>query len=165
MKDDGSGFVPGDLFHVAGARVYRGDVGEAIHKRASLMAHVLYNAPHENRSYPEGDDRRGRGRDFATWVFSEEPGLAEELFTCGLELLIDARLEPDAAVGLHRHPETEEVYYLLEGSLTMTTLLRDGREVTVTLGPGDAHAVRIGEGHFGRAGPDGCRFIAVAVRR
>ncbi len=165
MGSDDAGYVPGERFHGPGGRVYAGEIGEVIHKRASLMARVLYTAPHENRAYPEGDDRRGRGRDLATWVFSEEPGLAEGLFACGLELMIDARLEADAAVGLHMHRDTEEVYYVLEGSIAMTTVLADGREVTRTVGPGDAHGVRIGESHYGRAGASGCRFIAVAVRR
>jgi mannose-6-phosphate isomerase-like protein (cupin superfamily) len=165
MGDDGREVQPGERFHQPGARVYAGEVGEVIHKRAELMARVLYTAPHENRTFPEGDDRRGHGRDWANWIFSEEPGLAEGLFCCGLELVIDARLEADAAVGLHVHRETEEVYYLLEGELRMTTVLPDGREETHALGPGDAHGVRLGQGHYGRAGPAGCRFIAVAVRR
>ena len=165
MNDDERSYVPAERFHIPGGRVYGGEVGEAIYKRSALMSRVLYIAPHENQGFPEGDDRRGRGRDFATWVFSEEPGLAEGLFSCGLELIIDARMEADASVGLHLHRETEEVYYVLEGALTMTTVLPDGREVTQPLGPGDAHGVRLGEGHYGRAGPSGCRFIAVAVRR
>jgi quercetin dioxygenase-like cupin family protein len=157
--------VPGDRFHVPGARVYDGEVGEAIHKRAERMARVVYTAVHENRDHPAGSDRRGHGRDHATWIFSEEPGLAEGLFGTGLELVIDARLEPGAAIGLHTHAETEEVYYLLEGELTMTTVLFDGREVAATLRPGDAHGVRLGEAHFGRAGQGGCRFMAIATRR
>jgi quercetin dioxygenase-like cupin family protein len=157
--------IPGERFHVPGARVYDGEVGEAVVKRGEWMARVVYDAVHENRAYPPGDDRRGHGREHATWVFSEEPGLEEGLFGAGLELVIDARLEPDAAIGLHTHARTEEVYYLLEGELTMTTVLFDGREVQATLRAGDAHGVRLGEAHFGRAGPGGCRFLAVATRR
>ena len=66
--------------------------------------------------------------------------------------------------GLHRHAATEEVYYVLEGQLSMTTVLADGREVAATLRPGDAHGVRPGEAHWGRAGTEGCRFLAVAFR-
>jgi hypothetical protein len=43
----------------------------------------------------------------------------------------------------------------------MTTVLEDGREITATLHPGDAHGVRLGEAHWCRAGPAGCRFLAV----
>jgi hypothetical protein len=46
----------------------------------------------------------------------------------------------------------------------MTTVLADGREVMATLRPGDAHGVRPGEAHWGRAGVEGCRFLAVAFR-
>jgi len=154
----------GEQFHVPGASVYAEPLGPAIHKRSEAMARVVYTAVHENRAFPTGDDRRGHGRDHATWVFSEEPGLAEGLFQGGLELMIDARLEPGAAIGLHRHLVTEEVYYLLEGQLSMTTVLADGREVTATLRPGDAHGIRLGEAHWGRAGPEGCRFLAVGFR-
>ena len=155
----------GEQFHVPGAGVYSAPIGLAIHKRADAMARVVYTAVHENRAFPLGDDRRGHGRDHATWIFSEEPGLEEGLFHSGLELMIDARLEPSAAIGLHRHASTEEVYYMLEGELTMTTVLTDGREVSAVLRPGDAHGVRIGESHWGRAGAEGCRFLAVGFRR
>jgi quercetin dioxygenase-like cupin family protein len=160
-----SDVLTGAQFHVPGARVYAEPIGPAIHKRAAAMARVVYTAVHENREYPRGDDRRGHGRDHATWVFSEEPGLEEGLFHSGLELMIDARLEPGAAIGLHPHGATEEVYYLLEGELSMTTVLADGREVSATLHSGDAHGVRLGESHWGRAGAAGCRFLAVAFRR
>jgi hypothetical protein len=53
---------------------------------------------------------------------------------------------------------------VLEGQLSMTTVLADGREVTATLRPGDAHGVRLGEAHYGRAGAEGCRFLAVGFR-
>jgi len=155
----------GAEFHVPGARVYSEPLGPAIHKRSSAMARVVYTAVHENQAFPGSDDRHGHGRDHATWIFSEEPGLEEGLFHSGLELMIDARLEPGAAIGLHRHGATEEVYYLLEGELTMTTVLPDGREIAATLHPGDAHGVRLGESHWGRAGPGGCRFLAVGFRR
>src|SRR4030095_12723094 len=135
---------PGDDSLSPGARVTPPPLGRAIHKRAEAMARVVYNAVHENRAFDEGDDRRGHGRDHATWVFSEEPGLEEGLFRGGLELMIDARLDPGAAIGLHRHVATEEVYYVLEGQLSMTTVLADGREVPATPRPGDAHGGRRG---------------------
>lgn len=156
-------YVPGDVFHSRIRKVYAGELDWAVNKQAGQMARVLYSAPHENRE--EQGDRRGHGKDFATWIFSEEPGLEEHLFSVPLELAIDARLEPGAAIGLHFHDRTEEFYYLLEGDLRMTTVERDGRERTVTLSPGDAHAVKLGQGHTGVAGAKGARFIAVAVRR
>src|SRR5207302_8961016 len=132
------------------------------HRRAARRARVLYLPPHETAA--ETGARRGRGKDFAKWIFSEEPGLEERLFSTRFELAIDARLEPAAAIGLHFHNRTEEIYYLLEGELRMTTVERRGRESTATLRAGDAHMVRLGQGHFGVAGDAGARFVAFAVR-
>src|SRR5206468_5520100 len=96
-----SRFVPGDVFHTAVRKVYDGALEWAVNKRDALMARVLYVAPHENLA--ETGDRRGHGKDFAKWIFSEEPGLEEGLFSTRFELAIDARLEPGAAIGLHFH--------------------------------------------------------------
>jgi mannose-6-phosphate isomerase-like protein (cupin superfamily) len=158
----GAKFIPGDVFHTSVRQVYDGKLDWAVNKRDGQMARVVYLAAHENRS--EQGDRRGHGRDFAKWVFSEEPGLEEHLFATRFELCIDARLEPGAAVGLHFHDRTEEIYYLLEGELRMTTVERGGRESTAVLRSGDAHLVKLGQGHFGVAGAQGARFIAFAVR-
>jgi quercetin dioxygenase-like cupin family protein len=159
---DPANYLAGERFHQPGQRVYQGPLDWAVNKSAAGMAKVLYRAAHFNAS--EQGVRQGQGNDWATWIFSEEPGLAEGLFTAPLELIIDARLEPAACIGLHWHAETEEVYTVLEGQLTMTTIAPDGREASAVLHPGDAHAVRLGQGHFGQAGPDGARFLAVAVR-
>jgi len=159
---DPTRYLDGQQFHREVQRVYGAPLGWAVNKRAEHMAKVLYRAPHFNAA--EQGVRQGAGNDWATWVFSEEPGLEEHLFTAPLELIIDARLEAGASIGLHWHQETEEVYTLLEGELTMTTVASDGREATSTLRAGDAHAVRLGQGHFGVAGPAGARFLAVAVR-
>ena len=155
--------IPGDLFHRDGLPVYTAPLGWAVNNQAAHMATVVYDPAHENpaEATPE---RRGSGRDVATWVFSEEEGSAEGLLRGGMELFIDARLDPHASIGLHRHTRTEEVYYMLEGTLAMTTVAADGREATVTLHPGDAHLVRPGQAHFGTAGPGGARFITVAAR-
>jgi mannose-6-phosphate isomerase-like protein (cupin superfamily) len=161
-ESDPSEYFDAEHFHSEVRRVYAGPISWAVNKDRRQMAKVLYRAPHENCR--ETGVRRGAGHDWARWIFSEEPGLEERIFRAPLELMIDARLEPDVAIGLHWHRETEEVYYVLEGTLTMTTVADDGREETRTLAAGDAHAVKIGQGHFGIAGPEGARFIAVAVR-
>jgi len=160
MSDDR--FIPGDVFHQSVRKVYDGPLDWAVNKDDAKMARVLYLAPHENAA--ETGDRRGRGKDFAKWIFSEEPGLEERLFSTRFELAIDARLDPGAAIGLHFHDRTEEIYYLLDGELSMTTVDRSGRERTATLRAGDAHLVRLGQGHFGVAGSAGARFVAFAVR-
>ena len=158
-----SDYVPGEKFHREIKRVYSGEYGFAVNKTADKMAHVVYEAVHENKEYQ--DERRGRGKDYATWIFSEEEGIREGIFNSGFELMIDARLEPHSAVGLHRHMETEEIYYILEGAIRMTTVDGQGQESSAELKSGDAHAVKLGQAHYGIAGPDGVRFIAVAFRK
>jgi len=155
-------YIDGQVFHESVRKVYFGELDWAVNKKGERMARVLYLAPHQNLA--ESGDRRGHGKDFAKWIFSEEPGLEERLFSTRFELAIDARLEPGAAIGLHFHDRTEEIYYLLEGELAMTTIERGGREATATLRAGDAHLVKLGQGHCGVAGGEGARFIAFAVR-
>ncbi len=156
-------FVSGEKFHTEINNVYSGALDWAVNKEHSKMAKVLYIAPHENKDF--NDIRRGKGKDFATWVFSEEKGIKENIFSTGFELMIDAKLEPDACIGLHFHNETEEIYYILEGSIKMTTVSPENKESTKELFAGDAHAVKLGQGHYGIAGKEGVRFIAVAMRK
>lgn len=118
---------------------------------------------HENAAFE--DERRGKGRDFATWIFSEENGLKENLFATPLELMIDATLEPNASIGLHTHTHTEEIYYILEGSIHMTTVNPIGETISEELFSGDAHMVKVGQAHYGKAGANGARFVAVAIRK
>jgi quercetin dioxygenase-like cupin family protein len=168
MKNDNQ-FVGGETFHSQERKVYtgsafRGEGGFAVNKRHSEMAKVLYEPAHENRQFQ--DERRGRGKDYATWVFSEEKGLKENLFSTDFELMIDARLEPDASIGLHTHHSTEEIYYILEGSIRITTVASNGKdEWSEELSAGDAHLVRIGQSHYGTAGNAGVRFLAVAIHK
>ncbi|MCM2315799.1 MAG: cupin domain-containing protein [Thermoanaerobaculia bacterium] len=153
----------GTEFHASIKRVYFGDYPRALNKRRDDLVTVKYVAPHENTA--ETGDRRGHGTDLATWLFSEEPGTAEHIFTVPFELAIDASLDAGAALGLHYHDTTEEFYYVLAGSITMTTIDTDGTESATELHEGDVHFVRLGQGHFGVAGSSGVRFLAVAARR
>jgi Cupin domain len=155
-------WTPGEAFHAAGRAYYGGDPGWAVKKRGERMAHVVYDPSHPNPG--ETGPRAGHGRNLATWVFCERDGDGEGLFATPLKLVVDSRLEPGAAIGLHRHDDNEELYYVLEGRVTMTTLAPDGRQATATLSAGDAHAVRLGQAHYGVAGPDGARFLVVAIK-
>jgi quercetin dioxygenase-like cupin family protein len=154
--------VPSETFHAGGMPFYDGPLGPAVNKRGAGMTRVRYAPVHPNAAFE--DARAGRGAGVVTWVFNEEPGTAEGLFQTPLAFFNDTRMEPHASVGLHPHPDTEEIYYLLEGTLTVTTVLPDGTAHTDTLGPGDAHLVRLGQSHTAEAGTDGCRFVVVAVR-
>lgn len=155
-------WLDGERFHGSGRPVYDSPLGAVVNKRREHMAQVRYEAVHRNDA--ESGDRRGHGLAWGRWVFAEEPGLAEGLFESGFELMMDTRVAPNAAIGLHRHEATEEIYYVLEGELEMTTVAADGQETTAVLRPGDAHLVRRRQSHWGKAGPSGARFIAVAMR-
>jgi mannose-6-phosphate isomerase-like protein (cupin superfamily) len=155
-------FIEGKHFHERIRRVYLGRYEWAVNKKREDMAKVLYNPAHENLNFE--DERRGRGKDYAVWIFSEEDGLKENLFESDFELMIDATLEPYAAIGFHHHHSTEEIYYFLEGTMEMVTQDATGRELSQHLKAGDAHFVKRGQSHYGIAGPGGVRFIAVAMR-
>lgn len=142
---------------------YLGELDWAINKRSALMARADYDPNHPNER--ETGARAGRGRTVATWVFCNRAGDGEGLFDAPLRLVIDARLDPHASVGLHLHERSEEVYYVLEGRLRVTTVGPDGRELTAELGPGDAHAVLHGQAHTCVAGAEGARMLVVDVER
>ncbi len=158
-------YVDGDLFHREPNNIYKGEYKckWAVNKSGSLMAKVLYNPTHENVN--ETGIKRGHGKNRAIWVFSEEHGTKENIFSTKFELLMDSTLEPDAAIGLHTHTATEEIYYILQGSISMTTVDTNGNEYTQTLYAGDAHMIKAGQGHYGVAGNEGVRFIAIAIRK
>lgn len=155
-------YISAEQFHTQIRRVYSGQIDWAVNKKKKEMAHVVYDGVHENQAFE--DERRGHGKDYATWIFSEERGIQEGIFSSCFELMIDAELEPNASIGLHHHDRTEEIYYILKGSVRMTTVGTEGKEYTEQLSEGDAHAVRLGQAHYGIAGPKGVRFIAVAFR-
>jgi mannose-6-phosphate isomerase-like protein (cupin superfamily) len=107
---------------------------------------------------------RGAGRATSKFVVAETSDLCEGLMQTALHLVSDTTLEPGAAIGLHAHHHSEEVWYVLRGTLTVVTVAGDGREAVHELDPGDAHVVRLGQSHAGRAGHSGARLIVVAVR-
>lgn len=156
-------WVPGERFHASRQPFYTQQLGWAVNKHAGGMARVVYDPSHPNPQ--QTGARAGHGRNLATWVFCERDGDGEGLFATPLKLVIDSWLDPGAAIGLHAHADNEELYYLLEGSLRVTTVAGDGKEAIAELHPGDAHAVRLGQSHHCVAGPKGARFIVVAVKR
>lgn len=153
----------GDEFHTDVRRVYFGTVGAAVFKKSGLMAQVRYPVLHANPDYT-GVKGGGGGGAVSRWIFSEDGGWAEGLSQCGLNLMIDFTMEPGAMMGYHAHMDKEEFYYILEGSIKLTTVDKDGLEYTEVLSAGDAHMVRLGQGHYGLAGPEGVRIITVCVK-
>lgn len=151
----------GDEFHGNVKKTYFGEIPPSQIKSAELMANVEYAPLHFNPDF-EGT-RRGSGKAVSTWVFSEDGDLKDHLSETGFNLFIDFRMEPHASIGFHLHNDKEEIYYLLEGSIEMTLVNRDGEEYSGTMKPGDAQFVRLGQGHYGRAGDEGARIITVCV--
>jgi quercetin dioxygenase-like cupin family protein len=72
-------------------------------------------------------------------------------------------LDPGASIGWHLHEHTEEIYYLLTGSLTVTVQDRSLGVHVLNLGPGDSHRIGTGRWHDAVAGPDGGRFLCVIL--
>lgn len=162
--DSSRNYISGDEFHSIGKAIYSGELNWPANKKNENMAKVRYSPAHSNLKY--SNERRGKGDLYATWIFSEESATAEGIMSTPLKLVMDARLDPGASIGLHQHDDTEEVYYLLEGALTVTTISADGQsQNTEDLLVGDAHHIAFGESHYCTAGSDGARFITVAVGR
>lgn len=72
-----------------------------------------------------------------------------------LQSLAEARLPPGGATAPHFHPQTEEIYYILQGEGRM----RIGEE-TRDVAPGDAIAIPPGQEHqISNAGPEQLVFL------
>lgn len=157
-------YIGGEEFHRNAMPVYTGEVDWPVNKKGDHMAKVKYSPSHFNPAFE--DSRRGQGDLYATWIFSEQPETAEGIMKSALQLVMKARLDPNASFGIHKHEDTEEVYYILEGSLTVTTMSADGsRQITETLYAGDAHQITFGQSHTGMAGDAGATFIAIEMGR
>ena len=155
-------WIPGDEFHNGPARVHRPrpDEPAALVKRRADMAHVLYRPANPNADVPGWMAGSGTAR--AVWLASEQPDSAEHLITTGLRAAFDTYLEPGAAEGWHQHPESEELYVVLTGELTVR--VGDGtpeEAAEFVLAPGDTHHIPVGWWHAARAGAAGVRFIVV----
>lgn len=132
---------------------------EAGVRRMEEMPHARYTPGHP--APEESGWRAGRGANLTRWIVG--PPRAGTTRARDLPLsrgVMDSWLEPRAAVGLHEHPDSAELYYLLEGSLRALRV-RDGTEEEAELRPGDAHVVQPGESHGVVAGDEGVRFLVV----
>ena len=94
------------------------------------------------------------------WLASEQPGSAEGLIPTGLRAAFDTYLEPGAAEGWHQHPESEELYLVLSGELTVRVgrLATRSRPRSSSWLPGDTHHIPVGlvarrHGPGARGGP------------
>lgn len=151
--------IEGDQFHYTDFPVYSGEDGASF-KFADCMAHVRYHPAHPNPYAPEGE--HGDGELVATWIYCEEPEKSEGILSSSIELMMDSQLAPNASLGLHGHTRTEEIYYLLEGEVTVKLYVGD-KKIVRHLMPGDAHLIKPGQSHSVQAGNQGARFIVVAA--
>lgn len=163
MAERHENVVNGELFHQQPkAPIYDAPLGEVVVKRASGMTTVSYFPCHHNPD--QLGAAAGRGETLTTWVFSEDGKTADGISKTPFNLFVDFTVEPNGSIGLHRHDDKEEIYYLLDGEMRMTVVTISGKEESFTLYPGDAHFIRLGQAHYGTAGPAGARMIAVCVR-
>ncbi|WP_406038988.1 cupin domain-containing protein [Succinimonas sp.] len=154
-------------FHASGARIAPEEraPGDRYFKSSPDMARVVYRNAHENTAFPETDPRHGQGLNFCKWITSEQTGTQEHFsFNGNLNGILESFLEPGASVGWHRHDDTEEYYYVLEGSLYAECQDASGAVFRRDLKAGDLHRVSRGMSHYARAGERGARFLAIIVK-
>lgn len=151
-------------FHNGNIPVYtpQGDEKHARFKIQEGIANVVYVPAHENLAAPKGQE--GSGQLIGKWLYNEQPDKQERLLKSTIELFMDSSLAPYASVGLHTHIDTEEIYYLLEGQLTIDLIDKNGVGITQIINPGDTHLIQPGESHFVEAGAQGARFMVVAAK-
>jgi mannose-6-phosphate isomerase-like protein (cupin superfamily) len=149
-----------EQYHHGKEPTYGGEFGESF-KKSEYIAEVEYTPSHWNPDAKKG--MKGAGKTTGRWLYNEEHGKAEGILNSSIELVMDSQLEPNASIGLHEHTDTEEIYYLLSGTLTIT-LIRHQQDTIQTLSPGDCHRVAPGESHFIQAGNDGARFMVIAAK-
>ncbi|MFT6985191.1 MAG: quercetin dioxygenase-like cupin family protein [Psychromonas sp.] len=153
-----------DEFHGGDIPVYtpQGEEKCSRFKMKSGIANVLYAPAHKNLDAPNG--QQGSGKLIGKWLYNEQPDKQERLLKSSVELFMDSSLEPYASVGLHSHIDTEEIYYLLEGQLTIDLIDKNGVATMQIITSGDTHLIQPGESHFVQAGAQGARFIVVAAK-
>ncbi len=136
--------------------------GEVFRRSASLRRQ-RYEPSHPAPDAPDG--MRGAGVLDGTWIACEEPGIAEGWLASSIELIMDSRLAADAVIGRHEHPDTEELYIVLEGEITVTGApAADAAPFRACLASGDVHRLGPGGWHSARAGERGARILVIAAK-
>jgi len=160
MDTDHSAYEPWETFLAKG--IYREPLQPPVIKHARAMGKTLISDLHPNAA--EQGALAGRGKAYVSWALCEQDWIKENHCESSFSLLVDARLEADAGFGVHGHHQEEELIYVLEGAMEATVIARDGTRRMEVMGPGDLLIIRLGEQHGGVAGPDGCRYLAIANR-
>ncbi|OHD10969.1 MAG: hypothetical protein A2086_02115 [Spirochaetes bacterium GWD1_27_9] len=138
-------------------------VNEGIYfKSNSQIDKVLYNPAHPNLNF--NDKRSGFGKTYVKWIYSLQKDIKESIISQNISILHDTFLEPFGSIGLHKHDLDDEIYYIIEGSISVTVIDMNGNEHFKVLYEGDAHFVRKEESHFIETGLTGARFIVVGIK-
>ncbi|GLS90720.1 hypothetical protein GCM10007916_17870 [Psychromonas marina] len=151
-------------FHESDAPVYepQSDKENLYFKQSVGIANVIYQAAHENNHVHI--DQKGQGELLGKWLYNEQQDKKEKRLKSTIELFMDSSLAPNASIGLHKHSDTEEIYYLLEGQLHIELIDKKGTIFQQVITAGDTHLIQPGESHFVKAGAQGARFIVVAAK-
>lgn len=150
----------GNQFHTDDKRIYTGE--DNSFKLSKYMEKVVYEPAHFNKDY--SDARRGMGKTFVKWIYSEQEGTRENFVTSNLTVLHKTYLEPNGSIGEHTHTEDDEIYYIFEGMLKVNLTDKFGKEKSAVLKKGDAHAIRKGERHFIETNNLGAKFMVIGIR-
>jgi uncharacterized RmlC-like cupin family protein len=137
-------------------------VSTGLFRGAAELRTERYEPAHPAPDAPP--ELRGAGALTGTWIACEEPGAAEGWLRSGIELVMDSTLEPGAVIGRHDHRETEELYLVLGGRLTVTASVGEAAPQVREFGVGDVHRLPPGGWHSARAGEVGARIIVIAAR-
>lgn len=137
------------------------DARSASFRQAAAHRIETYRPAHPAPHAPPG--QQGSGSLTGTWLACEEPGSAEGWLTSGIRLVMDSTLDPGAVIGRHEHPDTEELYVVLAGSLVVTAGEPGAEPQTGSLRAGDVHRIGPGGWHTAAAGPEGARIMVIAA--
>ncbi len=144
--------IPAEVFHQSEGHVNinrapHDKVSGVIYKRAMHIKRVQYEPLIPAPEMP--DPWQGAGAAIVRWVFSEQPGTAENILkNRRLVFLHDTTLLPGSSTGMQSHTELDEVIYVLDGEGMLHHRPTDGSPVLARpLRPGDAALIYAGEYH------------------
>lgn len=160
-------YINGFDFHNSNPKIYKlnNEPADNYFKQSDRMAKVVYQKAHENSSFIDSDPRHGIGNNFCKWITSEQNDTAENFsFNKNLNGILESYLEPNASIGWHKHIDTEEYYYMLEGNLFVECLDNDNVLYQKEIKAGDLHRISKGMSHYAKAGLGGAKFLAIIVK-
>jgi hypothetical protein len=112
----------------------------------------------------DGERFHREGRPFyQAPVGDEGPGWATVKRAGGMARVAEEPNHPNPAESGSRAGLGRGVWYVLDGTLTVTIVAPGGTEATAELRPGDLCATRLGQAHTGVAGAAGARVLVIDV--